>query len=157
MTKTKTKSSQKGKPGRQRSYAGWIAAISVAAAVALAAMVYRAEGRAQHAPVIEPTGRSDASQVLDPARFGEQPQQQSYAVARKIPAVLNQLFCWCGCRKHSGHRSLLECFESDHASHCDICMGEAMVANAMVQRGVTNAREIQAAIDDVYGPGRRRT
>ena len=47
-----------------------------------------------------------------------------------IPAVLNQLYCWCHCRESTifHHRSLLECFESDHASQCSICMGEATLA-----------------------------
>jgi len=84
--------------------------------------------RSGHAPVVHPTGRSDASQVLDPVRFRDPAQKRAYAIARQIPGTLNQLYCWCGCKEHSGHRAPLECFESEHASQCNICMGEAVIA-----------------------------
>jgi len=106
------------------------------------------------APVIVPTGRSDASAVLDPASFTGKQQQDAYAAAREIPAVLNQLYCWCHCRESTifHHRSLLECFESDHASQCTTCMGEAILAHKMVQSGITDVRQIQNAIDAQFGP-----
>ena len=137
----------------------YLAVGGVGLAVALAALVYVEENRLRsgHAPVVHPTGRSDASEVLDPARFKDQGQRRAYAVARQIPATLNQLYCWCGCKEHSGHRALLECFESEHGSQCDICMGEAMLAYLVVQQGVTDVRKIQDAIDATYAPGRRRT
>ena len=67
------------------------------------------------------------------------PQKSSYgpwliAIVRDIPAVLNQLYCWCGCKENPAthHRSLLECYDSEHASNCDICIGEAMLAKSLV-------------------------
>ena len=109
------------------------------------------------APVIAPTGRSDASAVLDPTSFSDDQQRHAYMAAREIPAVLNQLYCWCHCRESTifHHRSLLECFESDHASQCSICMGEATLAYDMVKRGVTDVRQIQGAIDGQFGPRAR--
>ena len=106
------------------------------------------------APVIVPTGRSDASAVLDPAGFSDDQQRHAYTAAREIPAVLNQLYCWCHCRESTifHHRALLECFESDHASQCSICMGEATLAYDRVKRGVTDVRQIQDAIDGQFGP-----
>jgi hypothetical protein len=106
------------------------------------------------APVIAPTGRSDASAVLDPTSFSDDQQRHAYMAAREIPAVLNQLYCWCHCRESTifHHRSLLECFESDHASQCSICMGEATIAFAMGKRGVTDVRQIQDVIDSRFGP-----
>ena len=106
------------------------------------------------APVIVPTGRSDASAVLDPASFSDDQQRHAYMAAREIPAVLNQLYCWCHCRESTifHHRSLLECFESDHGSQCSTCMGEATLAYDMVKRGVTDVRQIQNAIDLRFGP-----
>jgi hypothetical protein len=110
-----------------------------------------------HAPHIVPSGRSDASHVLVPASFSDRRQQQAYTAARAIPAVLNQLYCWCHCRESTifHHRSLLQCFESDHASQCSICMGEATLAYDMVKRGVTDVRQIQDAIDGRFGPQAR--
>jgi uncharacterized protein with PCYCGC motif len=106
------------------------------------------------APVMVPTGRSDASAVLDPASFSEKQQREAYAAAREVSAVLNQLYCWCHCKESTifHHRSLLECFESDHASQCTTCMGEAILAHKMVKGGITDVRQIQNAIDAQFGP-----
>src|SRR5256885_448467 len=53
-------------------------------------------------------------------------------------------------RPPSGHRSLLTCFESEHASHCDICMGEAMLATRLAAQG-SGLAAIRQAIDAQYG------
>jgi hypothetical protein len=129
-------------------------ALVVAAVVVGLAFFAPFSPRDGHAPHIVPSGRSDASHVLDPASFSDRRQQQAYGAARAIPAVLNQLYCWCHCRENTNfhHRSLLECFESDHGSQCGICMGEATLADDMVKRGVTDVRQIQDAIDGRFGP-----
>ena len=54
-------------------------------------------------------------------------QVHAYAVAAKIPGVLNQLPCYCYCER-IGHKSLHTCFESTHGAHCGICMKEAYYA-----------------------------
>jgi hypothetical protein len=109
---------------------------------------------ASKAPVIVPTGRSDATAVLDPASFSDKQQREAYAAAREVSAVLNQLYCWCHCKESTifHHRSLLECFESDHASQCTTCMGEAILAHKMVKDGIADVRQIQNAIDAQFGP-----
>src|SRR5882724_8652927 len=131
------------------------ALISVATAVVIS--LDRPSPVSGKAPVIAPSGRADASAVLDPASFSDGKQRHAYMAAREVPAVLNQLYCWCHCRESTifHHRSLLECFESDHASQCSICMGEATLAYDMVKRGVTDARQIQDAIDGQFGPRAR--
>jgi len=142
---------------KKHSYGPWL--IAIASVLALAAVVSTTVGRKarptdSHAPVVVPTGRSDASFVLDPARFADSRQREAYAAARQIPAVLNQLYCWCGCKENSAthHRALLECFESEHASSCDVCMGEAMIAKSLVAQGVTDVRRIQDRIDIGFAP-----
>ena len=132
-------------------------ALVVAVVVAGLALFAPLRPRDGHAPHIVPSGRSDASHVLDPVSFSDPRQQQAYTAARAIPAVLNQLYCWCHCRESTifHHRSLLECFESDHGSQCGICMGEATLAYDMVKRGVTDVRQIQDAIDGRFGPQAR--
>jgi len=65
-------------------------------------------------------------------------------------ATLDGVYCHCDCSKHSGHRSLLTCYESTHAAYCDICMGEAMMASSMVGQG-KSLTEIRAAIDRQFG------
>jgi hypothetical protein len=148
-------------PARQR---GPSAGVLITAAVALGfvatALVIsfnRPSPVSGQAPVIAPTGRSDASAVLDPASFSDEQQREAYSAARQVSAVLNQLYCWCHCKESTifHHRSLLECFESDHASQCTTCMGEAILAHRMVQGGITDVRQIQDAIDLQFGPQAR--
>src|ERR1700694_2521792 len=145
-------------PARQR---GPSAGVLITAAVALGfvatAVVIsfnRSSPVSGKAPVIAPTGRSSAPEVLDPASFSDKQQQEAYAAAREVSAVLNQLYCWCHCKESTifHHRSLLECFESDHASQCKTCMGEAILAHKMVKGGITDVRQIQNAIDAQFGP-----
>jgi Protein of unknown function with PCYCGC motif len=154
-------------PARQRGPSvGVLITAGVALGFGAAALIisfhnqYRPSPVSGKAPVIVPTGRSDATAVLDPASFSGQQQREAYAAARQVSAVLNQLYCWCHCKESTifHHRSLLECFESDHGSQCSTCMGEATLAHDMVQRGVTDVRQIQNAIDLQFGPlARRRT
>jgi len=148
-------------PARQRWLSARALIIAGAALSSVATAVVISFDRPSHvsgkAPVIAPTGRSDASAVLDPASFSDDHQRHAYMAAREIPAVLNQLYCWCHCRESTifHHRSLLECFESDHASQCSICMGEATLAYDRVKRGVSDVRQIQDAIDGQFGPRAR--
>ena len=92
-------------------------------------------------------GRSDASHVMHPSSFSNPRATAAYAIAQEIPATLNQLYCWCQCAEYHGHRSALACFEGRHGSECDVCIRTAEIARDMVQRGVTDAAEIQREID----------
>lgn len=72
--------------------------------------------------------------TLEPSRFQEAKIQGAYAIARQKPAVLAQQPCYCGC-EHQGHRSLLDCFRSEHAAACSTCVREANYAREMEGRG----------------------
>lgn len=41
---------------------------------------------------------------------------EAYQVAHEIPEVLDKLYCYCGCDKSVGHKSLLSCFTDSHAA-----------------------------------------
>ncbi|WP_259461573.1 PCYCGC domain-containing protein [Paraburkholderia fungorum] len=101
---------------------------------------------------IIPGGRSDASHVLDPAQFSDKAVRHSYWVATQIPAVLNKLYCWCGCENRGVHRSNLQCFEDKMAVDCAVCQGTAEIAYQMTQSGVRDAGKIQAAVDAKWAP-----
>lgn len=101
---------------------------------------------------IIPTGRSDASAVLDPAQFGDSKVRHAYWIATQIPEVLNQLYCWCGCENRGLHRSNLQCFEDRMGVDCEVCRGTAEIAYNMTRRGITDARQIQAAVDAEWAP-----
>jgi len=132
------------RPVRKRSPIGYLAA--GAAAAGLAALLYLGW------PGGLGSGRSDAAHVVHPASFRVPRIAAAYRIASQIPATLNQLYCWCGCHRHSGHRSNLACFESDHGAECDICIETAEIAWRLAQQGVTDPAAIQRQVDATLGP-----
>ena len=89
------------------------------------------------------------NKVLDPAGFSDERVRKAYEAAKQYAHVLESIYCYCRCKENLGHRGLVECFETDHASHCDVCMNEAIIAAKMTQEGKT-PKEIQKAIDAYY-------
>lgn len=95
-------------------------------------------------------GRSDAARVLPAALFSNSRVKNAYRLAAEVPETLNQLYCWCGCIEQ-GMRSNLECFETKHASVCDVCMAGAEVAWEMKQQGITDPAKVQQVLDARFG------
>jgi hypothetical protein len=89
------------------------------------------------------------NKVLDPMGFADERVRLAYDAAKKYAHVLEQIYCYCHCKKNIGHRALIECYETDHAAHCDVCMNEAIIAARMTEDGKT-PQEIQKAIDAYY-------
>ena len=54
--------------------------------------------------------------------------REAYRAVKEIPVTIAQLPCYCHCDQSFGHKSLYSCFEDDHASHCDVCVREALLA-----------------------------
>lgn len=105
---------------------------------------------AQTAPSTQATAdAAGVNNVLDPMGFADPRVRLAYDAAKKYAHVLEEIYCYCHCKKNIGHRALVECFETDHASDCDVCMNEAMIAARMTQDGKT-PKEIQKAIDGYY-------
>jgi uncharacterized protein with PCYCGC motif len=126
----------------------WVLAALAAAALAGVLWLPRGAGAAGHP---DPRPGVTAERVLPPGLVANTPgAPEAYAAARSAPQVLDGLHCHCECAKHFGHRSLLTCFESDHASHCDICMGEAVLAAQLASRG-GSLDAIRRAIDERFG------
>lgn len=42
--------------------------------------------------------------------------RQAYAMAARIPEVLDRLYCYCRCKEGHGHKTLLTCYTVTHAS-----------------------------------------
>lgn len=123
--------------------------VAGAAGVALVAVLFVAQPAAGAHP--NPRPGITADRVLSDLAIPRTPGSvEAYAAARMAAGTLDGLYCHCDCAKHSGHRSLLTCFESDHGAFCDICMGEAIVAAQLASRG-TSLQEIRAAIDSRFG------
>jgi len=62
-------------------------------------------------------------------------QRRRTRLRRKNPALLAQLHCYCGCDQVYGHQNLLDCYRGDHGSKCEICIGEALMAEQLWQQG----------------------
>ena len=125
---------------------------AIAGAALLALVLFLALGRQQGHAAVHPDPRPGvtAERVLPPSFLpNERGVLEAYAAARNAPQVLDGLFCYCQCARNFGHRSLLTCFESDHGSRCDICMGEAMLATQLAAQG-SSLTAIRRAIDDRF-------
>ncbi len=104
----------------------------------------------QAAPSTQATpDAAGVNKVLDPMGFTDQRVRAAYEAAKQYAYVLEQIYCYCHCKKNIGHRALVECYETDHASNCDVCMNEAIIAARMTKDGKT-PQEIQKAIDAYY-------
>ncbi len=53
--------------------------------------------------------------TLSPERFRGR-VRRAYEIAREIPEVLDQLYCYCRCRENFGHKNLLSCYVDNHAA-----------------------------------------
>lgn len=82
--------------------------------------------------------------TIDPAVFKRSEVRQAYQTAKEVPRVLVQQPYYCYCQR-KGHRGLLDCFKTDHAASCDICVKEALLAGRMHRQG-KSAEDIRATI-----------
>lgn len=98
--------------------------VMLALAVGVGALAWRAtvpdptgsgDGAAQPPAAGVIRARLETRPTLDPARFVGR-AAQGHRVAREIPDVLDQLYCYCGCDKSAGHVSLLSCYTDGHAA-----------------------------------------
>lgn len=83
--------------------------------------------------------------TLDPKQFPERLNQNVYALAAKVKAVLYQQPCYCRCDRNVGHTSLLDCYRDKHGAMCDVCKKEAVYSYEQTRLGKTPA-QIRAAI-----------
>jgi hypothetical protein len=111
----------RSRPGVIRYW--WPALLAVIALSVAVALLWRGEAppaapgiSSSPAPAAGPTTvRRETRPTLDPARFVGK-AAAAHRVAREIPDVLDQLYCYCACDKHQGHKSLLSCFTDGHAA-----------------------------------------
>jgi hypothetical protein len=130
------------KPYRRR--AGVIAgAVAIGLLIFMAAAVY--ELRAAD------SAATANSLTLDPNLF-EGKTHQAYVVAQQHPDLLAQLHCYCGCEQHEGHKSLLDCFRTNHGAGCATCVGEAVMAGQLYDNG-TPVDQILATLHERYANG----
>ncbi len=100
---------------------GWLSLLILVSLSLVALFVWRG-GTPPAAPAISSPSaavlaavRRETRPTLDPAQFVGK-AAAAHRVAREIPDVLDQLYCYCGCDKHQGHTSLLSCYTDGHAA-----------------------------------------
>jgi len=54
--------------------------------------------------------------VLDPKQFSQPSVVKAYSYAKEIPEIFSQQPCYCDCDTNNGHRSLLDCFATNHGA-----------------------------------------
>ncbi len=122
----------------------------VALVLIVAAWVYRNPSRSSNPQPMDGSAyvRRETKPTLSPALFVGQ-TEKAYQIAQEMPDMIDELYCYCECDKHSGHRSLLSCYTDNHAANCDICQDEALEAAKMMKQGVGMA-EIRSRIDGKF-------
>jgi hypothetical protein len=111
-----------GREVRRRGARYWTLAIVVVAVGAAASLAWRFEASRPSGGTMISAGtpvavaaRREIRPTLDPGRFVGK-AALAHQVAREIPDVLDQLYCYCECDKHVGHKSLLSCYTDGHAA-----------------------------------------
>ncbi len=132
--------------------------IALSASGMLASALLFGAGPAKPKPTAPPSNACascvERRPTLDPARFasGFEPEvRQGYAIARRYPATLDKLHCFCECAESPmfRHKTLLTCFTDMHAAGCGICLSEARLAAQLKERGVSDA-EIKNTVESVH-------
>lgn len=91
--------------------------------------------------------------TLPPAEFVGK-TRDAYRAAREIPRTLAQLPCYCECDQAYGHKSLHTCFVDDHASHCAVCVDEALLAYKLQKEDKLSPEQVREKIIEAYSAPR---
>lgn len=94
--------------------------------------------------------------LLDPKLFAdtriyEPDVPRAYEAARKYPATIDRLHCFCECQESPKfkHKTLLTCFTDEHAAGCGICIKEALLAAELKGRGASD-EEIETLVEGSF-------
>lgn len=98
----------------------------------------------------EAPSRGSLAPTLEPAKFTGL-VREAYSAVRQIPQTIAQLPCYCHCDQGYGHKSLYSCFEDDHASHCAVCVNEALLALKLEKEQKLTPAQIRDRIVKEYG------
>jgi hypothetical protein len=90
----------------------------------------------------------ETRETLSPYYFNGQ-VARAYEIAREIPEVIDSLYCYCDCKKHMGHKSLLTCYVDQHAVRCDLCLDEVYMASELHSQGA-DVVAIRKAVDKKF-------
>lgn len=138
------------KAARLSDWFPWVGGAVVIAAIGFAWVAGGPGGVGEHP---EPRANAESLPTAPPSRYaGYDRVSRVYAMAEAAKSTLDGLYCYCRCREHSDHYSLLTCFQTDHGAGCDVCLGQAALAYQMAQRGAS-LDEIRQETDRRYARG----
>jgi len=125
-----------------------------AAVLAGAAILVGAAPKPTAAPTNACTTCKERRPTLDPAKFQkgyEAEVAEGYAIAKKYPATLDKIHCFCECAESPmfHHKTLLTCYTDLHAAGCGICLSEARLAAQLKDKGVSD-EEIKVTVESVH-------
>jgi len=93
--------------------------------------------------------RASLGPTLEPEQFTGL-VRDAYRAVREIPQTIAQMPCYCHCDRGMGHKSLYSCFEDDHASHCAVCVNEALLALKLEKQDKLTPGQIRERIVQQY-------
>ena len=96
-----------------------------------------------------PPSKSSLGPTLAPDKFTGI-TRDAYRAVREIPVTIAQLPCYCHCDRGYGHKSLYSCFEDEHASHCAVCVNEALLALKLEKEQKMTPAQIRETIVAQY-------
>jgi hypothetical protein len=133
--------------GKRWTQSGMVWLAGLAVLVVLLVLPTMSFGSSHHP---EPRADIGVEHVVPAQRYAAYPRvQQVYEMVAEIPGVIDGIYCYCDCSEHSGHYSLLDCYHSDHAARCDVCLSEAAMAHRMHKDG-KSLDQIRSAVDHLY-------
>jgi hypothetical protein len=135
--------------------------IGIIAVILLAGIVYFVfAGNSTQKP--DSQAKNDSNLNLPSFAYTNPITLKAYKYATEHPEILEQIPCYCGCGSHGSqasdykpHRFLRDCYINDnwtydeHASFCDVCIGEASKVQAYLAGGKT-LKEARDLIDQEY-------
>ncbi|HUO03878.1 MAG TPA: PCYCGC motif-containing (lipo)protein [Candidatus Binataceae bacterium] len=119
-------------------------------AIIVVAICYVGYTSLQSARVPDPMRQ--LKETLDPNQF-DGDVRKAYAGAQHHPGVFSQLKCYGGCGKEAESQSLYDCFTTDYAVKCPVCISEARIATDLAERGVP-AESISQVLIQRYTKGK---
>ncbi len=134
---------------RRRQKRAWtVAGLSVAALVIVTGALAQ-RGPNGHHPTPRPVAQEP--DVVSYTRYASYPRvADTYRMAAAVPSVLDGIYCYCHCHENMGHYSLLDCYTSDHAAECDVCLSEGAMVYQLHKQG-KDLNTIRAQIDKTFG------
>ena len=94
--------------------------------------------------------RASLGPTLEPEKFTGL-VRDAYRAVREIPQTIAQMPCYCHCDRGMGHKSLYSCFEDDHASHCAVCVNEALLTLKLEKEQKLTPAQIRDRIVEQFG------